>query len=44
MLNNLLEQRIEVLKYSIKITTSLITKIHLEEELNQLLKQLEDAK
>lgn len=36
-------RRIEALKYSIKITTSLITKIHLEEELNELI-QLENDK
>lgn len=35
-LNN---KRIEVLKYSIKITTSLCTKIVLEQELERLLKE-----
>ncbi len=44
MSNDLIRQRIEVLKYSIKTTTSLITKIHLEEELNELLIQLENVK
>lgn len=31
--------RIEVLKYSIKTTTSLATKIHLESELDELMKR-----
>ena len=31
------EKRIEVLKYSIKITTTLVTKIYLEQELGKLL-------
>ena len=30
------KKRIEVLEYSIKTTTSLATKIHLESELNEL--------
>ena len=33
-----IKMRIEVLKYSIKITTSLCTQMHLEAELNNLLK------